>query len=131
MTIFLELDHVLALHAFVIVQSGGATGVRNRDGLESAVATPRMTFDGEDLYTSLVAKAAALGFALVSNHPFVDGNKRAGHAAMEVMLVLNGFEIVASVEEQEKVILAVAAGRMSREEFTGWLGAHVEPYDGS
>ena len=128
--VYLELDHILALHALVIAQSGGAAGIRNRDGLESAVAGPKMTFDGDDLYPDLIAKAAALGHSLVLNHPFVDGNKRVGHAAMEVMLVLNGFEITASVEEQEAVILAVAAGEMSRERLRDWLEANVGPHVG-
>ena len=74
-----------------------------------------MTFGGEDLYPTLVDKAAALGFSLILNHPFLDGNKRIGHAVMEVFLILNGYEISATVDEQEQVILALAAGRMSRE----------------
>lgn len=78
--------------------------------LESAIAQPRMTFDGAELYPTIVEKASALGFSLVMNHPFVEGNKRTGHAAMETFLVLNGLEIQASVEEQEKIILQLAAG---------------------
>ena len=80
-----------------------------------------MSFGGEDLYPTLVQKAAALGASLVQNHPFVDGNKRIGHAAMEVMLVLNGFEIEATVDEQEKVVLDLAAGELKREEFSAWV----------
>ena len=63
-------------------------------------------------------KAAALGYFLIANHPFVDGNKRIGHAALEVTLVLNGFDLIASVDEQEKVVLAVASGKIAREAFT-------------
>ena len=84
-----------------------------------------MTFGGVDLYPTLVDKVAALGFSLIKNHPFVDGNKRVGHAAMEMMLQFNGHEIAASVDEQEKIILALAAGQMDREPFTEWLRAHV------
>jgi death-on-curing protein len=69
------------------------------------------------LYPSLAEKAAALGFSLVRNQPFVDGNKRVGHAAMETLLVLNGWELVAGVDEQEQAMLRVAAGSMEREEF--------------
>jgi death-on-curing protein len=83
------------------------------------------TFDGADLYPTLVAKAAALGFSLIQGHPFVDGNKRIGHAAMEVFLVLNGFAIVASVDEQESTVLAVASGSLSREALTNWLERRV------
>ena len=60
------------------------------------------------------------------NHPFMDGNKRTGHAAMEVFLILNGLEINASVDEQEKIILAVASGELNREAFTQWLQLHIK-----
>jgi death-on-curing protein len=84
-----------------------------------------MTFAGADLYPTLVEKAAALGYALIQNHPFVDANKRTGHAAMEVFLVLNGHEIRAAVDEQEQIILQVAAGERDREAFTEWLRSHI------
>ena len=121
----LSLAEVLALHRQVIEQSGGAQGILDLRALESALAQPQMTFDGEELYPSIVEKAAALGFSVIKNHPFVDGNKRTGHAAMETFLVLNGYEISASVDEQEHVILQVATGAMARQEFTAWLRAHV------
>jgi death on curing protein len=124
---YLTLDEVLELHRQVLAQSGGAAGVRDPGGLDSALAQPRMTFDGADLYPTLADKAAALGFSLIANHPFVDGNKRIGHAAMEVFLVLNGWQLSAAVDEQEQVILAVAAGRWRREEFTAWVRSHMIP----
>ena len=97
--------------------------------LESALVQPQMTFGGEELYPTLVDKAAALGYALIKNHPFLDGNKRTGHAAMEVFLVLNGYEIRAAVDEQEHIILQVAASEIDREEFTTWLRIHVVAKD--
>ncbi|MEI2822081.1 MAG: type II toxin-antitoxin system death-on-curing family toxin [Chitinophagaceae bacterium] len=99
--------------------------MRDLGALEFAVAQPRMTFNGEELYRTIVEKASALGFSLIQNHPFVDGNKRAGHAAMEIFLMLNGFEISASVDEQVEIILGVASGKMSREVFTNWLQTHI------
>jgi death-on-curing protein len=93
--------------------------------LESSVLQPLQVFGGEELYPSLIEKAAALGYFLIQNHPFVDGNKRIGHAAMETLLILNGFEVAASVDEQEATILAVASGVSSREAFTAWLVEHV------
>jgi death-on-curing protein len=84
-----------------------------------------MTFGGQDLYPTLVEKAAALCFSLVLNPPFIDGNKRVGHFAMETFLVLNGQEIVADIDAQEQIILQLAAGQIEREEFTEWLRAHV------
>jgi death on curing protein len=84
-----------------------------------------MTFGGDELYPTISDKASALGFSLIKNHPFVDGNKRIGHAAMEIFLVLNGHEIDAPVDEQEQIILRVASGELRRDDFTEWLCAHL------
>ena len=108
--IYLELHEVLELHDRLIAQSGGTLGVRDFGLVESALAQPRMTFGGSDLNPTLADKAAALGFSLVKNHAFIDGNKRIGHAAMETFLVLNGHELSVGVDEQEAVIQKVAAG---------------------
>ncbi len=126
---YLTLNEVLEVYRQVIVQSGGAEGLIHLPALESALAQSRITFGGEDLYPTLVDKAAALGYALIKNHPFLDGNKRTGHAAMEVFLVLNGYEIRAAVDEQEHVMLQVAASEIEREEFTTWLRTHVVAKD--
>jgi death-on-curing protein len=118
---YLTLKEALELHRRIIEQTGGSTGIRDIGLLESAVAQPRMTFGGEDLYSTLVEKASALCFSVVKNHPFVDGNKRVGHAIMETFLILNGYEITALMPEQEKVILSLAAGELNREGFSNWL----------
>jgi len=94
-------------------------------GLEAALAQPRLTFDQSDLYPSLVSKAAALCLSIIMNHPFVDGNKRVGHAGMETFLILNGYQIQADVDQQERIILHLAAGEIHRDEFTSWLNDHV------
>ena len=123
----LTLDQVLRLHARIIETSGGGAGLRDLGRLQSALAQPLVTYDGQDLYPDLISKAAALAFSLIQGHPFVDGNKRIGHAAMEVTLLLNGYEIDASVHEQERVILAVAAGEMEHETFTSWVTFVAKP----
>ena len=122
---YLSLREILELHDEIIEVSGGARGIRDIRALESAINQPRLTFDQTDLYPDILTKAAALCFFLVNNHPFVDGNKRIGHAAMETFLILNGFEIEASVDEQERIILQLASGELSRETFTAWLNDHV------
>jgi len=122
---YLSIAEVLDLHERLLVESGGASGVRDLGALESSVAQPHATFGGEDLYPDLIAKAAALCYSLVMNHPFVDGNKRIGHAAMETFLVLNGHEIQCHVDEQEGVILQLAAGDLSRNAFTQWVRLHT------
>ncbi|MFZ1936858.1 MAG: type II toxin-antitoxin system death-on-curing family toxin [Thermoguttaceae bacterium] len=122
---YLTLDEVLELHQAIIEQSGGSSGIRDLGALQSAVAQPRMTFAGADLYPTIEEKGAALGFSLIGNHPFVDGNKRVGHAAMETFFVLNGREIKANQDEAEQFILGVAAGEISRNDLVGWLRSHV------
>src|SRR4026207_2563087 len=122
---YLSLQEVISLHSLLIAESGGSSGLRDRGALESAVAQPEASFGGEDLYPDLASKTAALGHSLIQNHPFVDGNKRVGHAAMEVFLLLNGHEIDALVDEQEKVIIDVASGKLSRNELSEWLSNHV------
>ena len=86
-----------------------------------------MTFGGQELYPTLVEKASALGFSLIQNHPFIDGNKRTGHAALEIFLVLNGHEINATEDEQFTVVLGVAASEIGRDAFLQWLQTHIKP----
>lgn len=121
----LSIAEILDLHARLLADSGGAAGGRDLGALESAVAQPHTAFGGQELYPDLVAKSAALCFSLVMNHPFIDGNKRIGHAAMETFLLLNGHEIDCDVDEQERVILQLAAGDLSRNAFNEWVRLHT------
>ena len=122
---YLSLLEVLELHEMIISSSGGSYGIRDIKALESAINQPRITFDQTDLYPDSISKASALCFSLVMNHPFNDGNKRVGHAAMETFLILNGYEIEAPVDEQVQIFLDLAAGNLTREAFTNWLKGHV------
>ncbi len=124
---YLSLSEVFELHHLVLEQSVGTAGIRDMPALESALAQPRMTFDGVDLYPTIHEKAAALCFSLVMNHPFVDGNKRVGHAAMETFLVLNNWELDAIIDDAERTILSLAAGTLSRDEFIQWVNDHSKP----
>jgi death on curing protein len=123
--LYLSVGQVIELHRRVVQQSGGSLGVRDHGALESSVRQPLQVFGGNELYPSVEEKAAALGYFLIQNHPFVDGNKRIGHAAMETLLLLNGFELAASVDEQEQAILSVARGESSREAFSSWVLKHI------
>ena len=123
---YLTLGEVVELHQRLLAQTGGASGIHELGLLESALAQPKATFDGADLHPTLVDKAAALGFALVANHAFIDGNKRIGHAAMEVFLLLNGHEIDASVDKQERLMLDVASGAVDRAALAQWLSQHLK-----
>jgi death on curing protein len=128
---YLSLAEVLDLHRLVISQAGGAEGVLDLGALESAVAQPRVTFEGRDLHPSIADKAAALCHSLILNHPFLDGNKRVGHAAMETFLMLNGYEVEASIDESERLVLDVASGHVSREQLAEWLKQHLAKVRGS
>jgi death on curing protein len=125
---YLTVGEVLEIYSRVMEQSGGGVGIRDIGALESAVAQPRMTFNDKDLYPTIMEKASALGFSLIQDHPFIDGNKRTGHAAMETFLILNGYEISASVDEQVEIVLGVASGNIDRNTFTDWLTEHIVKY---
>lgn len=90
-----------------------------------------MSFAEEELYTDLTEKAAALAISLLRNHPFVDGNKRTAHAAMSVFLLLNGWEIEATVDEQEKLVLELADGEQERDDLVHWLSNHIVEREGT
>jgi death-on-curing protein len=124
---YLTFAEVLELHRRVVAETGGATALRDLGALESAIAQPRASFGGNDLYPSLEEKAAALAFSLIQNHPFVDGNKRAGHAALETFLVLNEKELFADADEGERIILAVASGTCGRDGLLEWIRSHMVP----
>jgi death-on-curing protein len=124
---YLALGEVVELHRRLLEATGGASSIRDFGALESAIAQPKATFEGVDLYPTLIEKAAALGFSLVQGHAFVDGNKRVGHAAMETFLILNGNEFDAPVDDQERLILDLAAGRIGRNHLVDWLRQHVKP----
>jgi len=94
---YLSVEQVLRLHEHQIATFGGSPGLRDRGGLESAVARPAATFDGDDLYPDLASKVGALMHSLVMNHPFVDGNKRVGAMAAEKVA---GLEACGAVVEQ-------------------------------
>ncbi len=111
---FLTLDEVLALHADQVERYGGAAGVRDLGLLESALAAPRAACGGEYLHGSLPEMAAAYLFHVVRNHPFVDGNKRAGLAAAIAFLGLNGLWLEADPGELAEAVLGVAEGSTSK-----------------
>lgn len=125
MTVYLSVEQILHLYRVLIRAFGGRSGVRDRGGLESAVARSAMTFDGDDLYPDLAAKAAALMHSLVLNHPFVDGNKRTGAAAAELFLRVNGAGLDASDQELEAVTLATASGDVQPEALAIWFRQRV------
>ena len=125
---YLTVDEVLSLHDDAIARFGGSPGVRDAGLLDSAVAQPQAGFGGVELYPTLAEKAAAIGYALVKNHAFIDGNKRVGLAALDVFLRLNGYRIPSDPDGVEATILAVADGSLSRAGLAAWVAANVVPH---
>lgn len=112
---FLDIADVLNIHAMQINRYGGADGLRDQGLLESAVAQPQATFDGEFVHDGLFAMAAAYLFHIVGNHPFIDGNKRTGLLSTLVFLDLNGIAIERGSETLYELTMAVAEGRADKE----------------
>ena len=118
---------VEALHADQIVEHGGSLGVRDEALLESAIARPQHKWH-YDSNTDLAVLAAAYGFGIAKNHPFVDGNKRAALVAAYTFLAINGFELEASEPETVTVIVGAADGSISEEDLASWIRDHLIPW---
>ncbi len=118
---FLTLEEVLDLHALQLARYGGGEGLRDLGLLESALAQPMATFGGEYVHSSLWEMAAAYLFHIVSNHPFIDGNKRAGLLAALVFLEINGVSLTRGSEDLYELTLSVASGSTSKAEVASTL----------
>ena len=122
----LTKEQILLLHSSLIRETGGSEGLRDEGLLESALETPFQSFGETDAYPSIQQKAARLGFGLIRNHAFIDGNKRIGTHAMLVFLSLNGIELTYTQSELSNLILAVAAGTQSFDDMVKWVIEHQE-----
>jgi death-on-curing protein len=122
---FLALDEILALQADQIARYGGEGGVRDLGLLKSAMAMPQATFGGEWLHPTLPEMAAAYLFHIVRNHPFVDGNKRAGLISAIAFLGLNDEELAAEPERLVDLVIAVAEGRADKSQVAVFLKANT------
>ena len=122
----LKKRQILLLHSVLIAESGGSDGVRDEGLLDSAVNTPFQTFSGQDLYPTVLEKAVRLGFGLIRNHPFIDGNKRIGTHAMLVFLNLNSITLSYEDDELTSTILSVASGEMDADGLLKWIQQHID-----
>lgn len=120
----LTKTQILKMHSLLIEETGGSDGIRDEGLLDSALNLPFQSFDGEDIYKTIQAKAARLGFSLINNHPFVDGNKRIGILVMLVFLEINGIEIICTDEELVELGLGVADGSVSYKDLLNWIIDH-------
>lgn len=120
----LSKKQILMLHTQLIQQTGGSEGVRNYNLRDSALETPFQSFGGDELYPTIQAKAARLGYGLIKNHCMIDGNKRIGTHSMLVFLALNGIELKYMQKELYETILDVAAGKIEYEDLLQWVLDH-------
>lgn len=119
-----DKDKVLLLQQLVIESSGGSAGVRDFGLLDSAIETAYQTFDGQELYPTKQEKAARLGYNLISNHAFVDGNKRVGLLVMLSFLAINGINLKYTDDELIEIGLSLADGKMKYDELLNWIKSH-------
>lgn len=120
----LSKEQVLMLHAELLRETGGAEGLRDEGLLDSALNAPFQTFGDTDVFPSLQQKGARLGYGLICNHAFVDGNKRIGTHVMLVFLALNGIELEYTQEELSDMVLGVASGELQFEDMVKWIIKH-------
>ena len=121
----LTKQQVIQLHKDIIATSGGSPEIRDEGLLDSALNAPFQTFSGIELYPTIIEKAARLGYSLIQNHAFVDGNKRIGVHTMLVFLALNGIEVEYEDNVFILLVLGIAAGEISAEQLLAWLQAHI------
>ena len=120
----LTKTQILKMHSLLIQETGGSDGVRDEGLLDSALNLPFQSFEGQDIYKTIQAKAARLGFSLINNHLFVDGNKRIGILSMLVFLEMNGIEIICTDEELIKLGLGVTDSSVSYKDLLNWIIDH-------
>lgn len=121
----LSKDQILSLHKSLIEQFGGEFGIRDENLLDLSINSPFQTFYGTDLYTGTIKKIVHLGFSLIKNHPFIDGNKRVGTHVMLVLLELNGYSLDYSQDELIDIIIGVASSNKSEDDLLTWVKNHI------
>ena len=122
---FLPKHIIIYFHQQIISLYGGTLGLRDEGLLDSALEQPRAMFDGSYLHDSLVKMAAAYGFHICNNHPFIDGNKRVALVAMDAFLQKNGFEISSSEKDIYEIMMNLASGTITKADLTDRLEANI------
>lgn len=123
--IWVTAEDVVAIHSRIIQVSGGIDGLRDRAGLEAAIAAPLQSFGGEDLFPTDIEKIARIGFGLASNHAFIDGNKRIGAMVTQLLLKWNGYQFQLEQNELADMFIGIADGTKDETELRYWLHGRV------
>lgn len=117
-------EEALTVQRLLIEQFGGTAGLRDEQALKSALERPYQTFEGQELYPTAAHKAAALFESIISNHPFIDGNKRLAYALMMATLAEFEMDITASEKTKYDFVMSAAKGELSFEEILAWINDH-------
>ena len=123
--IWVTADDVILIHSRIILTTGGIEGLRDRAGLEAAIAAPLQSFGGEDLFPSDIEKIARIGFGLASNHAFLDGNKRIGAMMTQLLLKWNGYQLRLKKGELADMFIAIADGTSNEQDLLNWIQEHT------
>lgn len=123
---FLSIENIVLFHEKIIKETGGSAGIRDRGLIESALNRACMTCDGEDLYPSATEKIAVTAHSLISNHGFVDGNKRVGVAVMVILLKMNNIKVSYTQQELIDLGLRTAEGKMKEKDILNWINEHLK-----
>lgn len=124
--IWITAEDVIALHSKIIKKTGGIDGLRDRSGLEAAIAAPLQSFGGADFYPTTIEKIARLGYGLAANHAFIDGNKRIGALMTQLLLQWNEYNIVLNKGELADMFIAIADASANEEELLKWIQRHID-----
>jgi len=123
-TRFIPNRIVSTIHSDLLQRYGGRPGLRDPGLLDSALAQPKITVGGKFVHKTLFDKAAAYGFYVCKNHPFVDGNKRVAFVLMDIFLQKNGWEVTSNEEEAYSMMISLASGKLSKAQLSKWLKKH-------
>ena len=127
----ISVAEVEQLHKLLIDNFGGSHGIRDRQALDSALSRPFQTFDGNDLYPSIIEKAASLVESILINHPFIDGNKRIGYALLRLYLLYNDLDIAASPDNKYEFVINIASGTLKYDGIVSWLSSNTTEKNGA
>jgi death on curing protein len=122
----ISISEVILIQDILIERFGGTRGIRDKGLLESAISRPFQTFDSKDLYPDSIQKSAALIESIVTNHPFIDGNKRIGYVLMRLLLLDNGLDIISNQDDKYAFVIDIASGRLDFRQICDWIKKHIK-----
>jgi death-on-curing protein len=122
----IDVETAIKIHSILIERFGGSFGIRDKNLLESALARPFQTFDKKDLYKTPIEKSAALIESIITNHPFIDGNKRFGYVIMRLFLMDKGLDIEATEDEKYNFVIAIAKGDYKYPDIYKWIKKYLK-----